>query len=323
MADIINRSSMSGRFTPELVNTLIDRVKGASALTQLSQQTPLPLNGMKEYTFNLDDEVDIVAESGAKSRAGMSFAPLTIIPLKIEYGARLSNEFMWSAEDEQIDILAKFSEGFAKKVAKGIDLMAMHGVNPRTGNASAIIGSNCFDKAVNQVVTVTSATTATADAQMEAAIALVQGNEEDVTGAAFSPAFRASLAALTDSDGRKVYPELAWGSMPGNINGLPVHVSSNVSANPVIEDATITDPNDATKTTTDLAITGNFRDYFRWGFAKEVPLRVIEFGDPDNSRRDLQGYNEIYVRSEVFVGWGILVPAAFSMIKREVIEAKS
>lgn len=324
MAEIINRSSMSGRFTPELVNTLINNVKGASVLAQLSQQTPIPFNGMKEYTFNMDDEVDIVAESGKKSRAGISFAPRTIIPLKVEYGARLSNEFMWAAEDEQIDILAKFSEGFARKVAKGIDLMAFHGVNPRTGNPAALIGDNCLDKGISQIVTVTPATTATADAQMEAAIALVQANEEDVTGAAFSPAFRASLAALTDSDGRKVYPELAWGSAPGSINGLPVHVSSNVSACPVEEETTITVEDQevaATKTTTDLSVVGNFRDYFRWGYAKEVPLRVIEYGDPDNSGRDLQGYNEVYIRSEVFVGWGILVPKAFALIRKEVVEA--
>lgn len=323
MADIINRSSMSGRFTPELINTLIDRVKGASVIAQLSQQTPIPFNGMKEYTFNMDDEVDIVAESGAKSRAGLSFDPITIVPLKVEYGARLSEEFLWSAEDEQIDILAKFSEGFAKKVAKGLDLMAFHGVNPRTGSAAALIGNNCIDKGVSQIVTVTSITTATADAQMEAAIALVQENEEDVTGAALSPAFRSALAKMTYGDGMKMYPELAWGSAPGSINGLPTQVSSNVSACPEIEDATITVEDDATKTTTDLAIVGNFRDAFKWGYSKEVPLRVIEYGDPDNSGRDLKGYNEVYVRSEMFLGWGILVPKAFAMIRKEVVEAKA
>ena len=323
MADIINRSSMSGRFTPELVNTLIDRVKGASVLAQLSEQSAIPFNGMKEYTFNMDNEVDLVAESGAKSRAGLSFSPITIVPLKVEYGARLSNEFMWAAEDEQIDILAKFSEGFAKKVAKGLDLMALHGVNPRTGTAAALIGNNCFDKAVSQIVTVTSSTTASVDAQMEAAIALVQANEEDVTGAALSPAFRSELAKMTYGDGQKMYPGLAWGSAPGNINGLPVQVSSNVSACPQVEDATIETEDDATKTTTDNVIVGNFRDYFKWGFAKDVPLRVIEYGDPDNTGRDLQGYNEVYVRSEIFVGWGILVPSAFAMIQKEVVEAKA
>lgn len=320
---IINRSSMSGRFTPELVNTLIDRVKGASVIAQLSQQSPIPFNGMKEYTFNMDNEVDIVAESGAKSRAGVSFDSITIVPLKVEYGARLSNEFMWAAEDEQIDFLAKFSEGFAKKVAKGIDLMAFHGVNPRAGSASALIGNNCFDKAVGQIVTVNSDTTASVDEQMETAIGLIQANEEDVTGAALSPAFRSELAKMTYGDGMKMYPELAWGSAPGSLNGLPVQVSSNVSANPQVEGATIETEGDATKTTTDIAVVGNFRDYFKWGFAKEVPLRVIEYGDPDNSGRDLQGHNEVYVRSEIFVGWGILVPNAFAMIQKEVVEAKA
>ena len=322
-ASIINRNSMSGRFTPELVNTLIDRVKGASVLAQLSQQTPIPFNGVKEYTFNMDNEVDLIAEGGAKSRAGVSFEPVVIMPYKVEYGARMTQEFMISTEDEQIDFLAKFSEGFAKKVAKGLDLMALHGVNPRTGTAAALIGNNCFDKSITNIVKVTSSTTDTPDAQVEAAIALVMAEEEDVTGAAFSPAFRAGLAAMTDSDGRKVYPELAWGSMPGSLNGLPVQVSSNVSACPQVEDATITDPDDATKTTTDLGLVGNFRDFFKWGHAREIPLKVIEYGDPDNSGRDLQGHNEIYIRSEIWLGWGILVPSAFSMIQKEVVEAKA
>lgn len=320
---IINRSSMSGRFTPELVNTLVDRVKGASVLAQLSQQTPIPFNGVKEYTFNMDNEVDLVAESGAKSRGGVSFEPVVIMPYKVEYGARMSQEFMFATEDEQIDFLAKFSEGFAKKVAKGLDLMALHGVNPRTGTAAQLIGNNCFDKSVTNIVTVNSSTTSTPDAQVESAIALVMENEEDVTGTAFSPAFRSGLAAMTDSDGRKVYPDLAWGSMPGSINGLPAQVSSNVSACPEVEDATITTTDDATKTTTDHALVGNFRDYFKWGHAREIPLKVIEYGDPDNTGRDLQGYNEIYVRSEIWLGWGILVPSAFAMIRKEVVEAKA
>lgn len=320
---IINRSSMSGRFTPELVNTLIDRVKGASALAQLSQQTPIPFNGMKEYTFNMDNEVDLVAESGAKSRGGVSFEPITIVPYKVEYGARMSQEFLMATEDEQIDFLAKFAEGFARKVAKGIDLMAIHGVNPRTGTASDLIGNNCFDKAVSQIVTVNSSTTATVDAQMETAIGLVQASDEDVTGAAISPYFRSELAKMTYGDGQKMYPDLAWGSAPGQINGLPTQVSSNVPACPKVEDVTVVTTDDSTKTTTDHVLVGNFSDYFKWGYAKEIPLKVIEYGDPDNSGRDLQGYNEIYVRSEIFVGWGILVPNAFAMIRKEVVEAKA
>ena len=302
MADVINRSSMSGAFTPELVKEFIDRVKGESVLAKLSNQVPVPFNGRKEFTFNMDNEVDIVAESGAKSRAGLSFSPITIVPLKVEYGARMSDEFLNATEEEQINILRAFSDGFAKKVAKGLDLMAIHGVNPRTGSASALIGNNCLDKAITQAVT---ASSETADARVEAAIALVQGSDEDVTGAAISPALRSQLAALT-ANGQKVYPELAWGSAPSTINGLPVGVSSNVSACPV---------DDGTNTTTDQAFVGNFRDYFKWGYAKEIPTKIIEYGDPDNSGRDLQGYNEIYMRAEAYIGWGILAPTAFARIK--------
>ena len=42
-------------------------------------------------------------------------------------------------EEEQIEILKAFSEGFAKKLASGLDKSAMHGINPRTGSASAVL----------------------------------------------------------------------------------------------------------------------------------------------------------------------------------------
>jgi hypothetical protein len=119
------------------------------------------------------------------------------------------------------------------------------------------------------------------------------------------------------------FKQLAIGTAPGQINGLPTQVSSNVPACPKVEDVTVVTTDDSTKTTTDHVLVGNFSDYFKWGYAKEIPLKVIEYGDPDNSGRDLQGYNEIYVRSEIFVGWGILVPNAFAMIRKEVVEAKA
>lgn len=301
MADILNKGSL---FDPKLVTDLIDKVKGKSALAALCGATPIPFNGMKEFTFSMDDEVDLVAEGGQKSRGAIGLDPVTIVPLKVEYGARLSNEFMWAEEEEQIDILKNFNEGFAKKCARGLDLMAFHGVNPRTNQEATLIGNNCFDKKVTQ--TVAAGGTATADAKVETAIALIQANEEDVTGLAMAPAFRSALAALTVNNGQKMYPELAWGSAPGQINGLPVQVNSTVGKSISVEDDD--------DITTDLAIIGNFEEYFKWGYAKEIPMKIIEYGDPDNSGRDLQGYNEIYIRCEAFLGWGILQPTAFARI---------
>ena len=293
MSNPMNKGSL---FDPVLVTDLINKVKGHSSLQKLSKQTPVPFNGRKEFTFTMDSEIDVVAESGAKSHGGITLAPVTIVPIKIEYGARVSNEFMYATEEERIAVLQAFNEGFAKKVAAGLDKMAFHGINPRTGSASAVIGTNNFDSLVSQTVTYVAAS---ANANVESAIALVTANEYEVNGMAMGPTFRSGLAALTDDIDRPLFPDLAWGNTPDVINGLPVDTNSTVEAN----------------SSKDRAILGDFENCFRWGYAKEIPLKVIEYGDPDNSGHDLQGYNQVYLRAEMFLGWGILDPLAFAIIK--------
>lgn len=296
MADVLSKGTL---FPEELVTEMINNVKGRSSLAALCASTPIPFNGQKEFTFTLDREIDVVAENGKKSKGGGTIAPRTIVPIKVEYGMRVSDEFVYATEKVKLDYLRAFSEGFAKKVAKGIDLMAFHGINPRTGTASDVIGANHFDSKVTQTVTFDG--TGTPDDAIEAAIALVQGSENDVTGMAIAPAFRSALAAQTAQDGRKLYPELAWGSNPGTINGLKVDVNSTVSANSSL----------------DRAIVGNFADCFRWGYAKEIPIEVIKYGNPDNDEElgDLKGHNQVYLRGEAYIGWGILDPTAFALIK--------
>ena len=296
MADVLTRGNL---FPETLVKEMINQVKGKSALAALCAATPIPFNGLKEFTFTFDKEVDVVAENGAKTKGGVTVSPVTIVPVKIEYGARISDEFDYASEEVQLDYLKAFAEGWAKKAARGLDLMAFHGINPRTGSASSVIGDNHFDKKVTQTVTITESSTP--DANMEDAIAMVQGSEFDVTGAAFSPAFRSSLAAMKTADGRKLYPELAWGSNPGSINGLRVESNSTISANSSL----------------DRALVGDFESCFKWGYAKQIPVEIIRYGNPDNDAvlGDLKGHNQIYLRAEAYIGWGILSPAAFAWVK--------
>lgn len=281
-------------FPPELVAGLINQVQGHSSLATLSAQTPIPFNGLKEFTFNMDSEVDIVAESGPKSHGGISMGSRTVIPLKVEYGARVSDEFMISAEEEQIAVLEAFSEGFARKLARGFDLMAYHGINPRTGSDSTLIGTNHFDSLVTQTVDFDAAT---ADANVEAAIALVHAAEKEVTGMAMSPQLRSALSAQLNGNGEKLFPELAWGAAPDTIKGLRVDVNPTVSYDEVAH-----------------AYVGDFTNGFRWGYAKQIPFEVIRYGDPDNSGQDLKGHNQVYLRAEAYIGWGILDPEAFARI---------
>lgn len=285
--------SKGSLFEPELVSDLIDKVKGKSSLVTLSQQQPIPFNGQKEFTFTMDSDIDIVAENGKKGHGGITIEPVTIIPLKVEYGARVSDEFLYASEEAQINIIKAFNDGYAKKLARGLDLMAMHGINPRTGAASTIIGENNFDSKVTQTVNFSQADP---ESNIEAAVSMVQGSSGIVTGMAMDPLFASALAAYK-VNGVKQFPELAWGGNPGSVNGLKTDVNNTVLAG-----------------SSDLVILGDFANMFKWGYSKEIPFEVIKYGDPDNSGQDLKGHNQVYLRSETYLGWGIMEDGSFARV---------
>jgi HK97 family phage major capsid protein len=295
MTDFLAKGSL---FPESLVTDMFNKVKGHSSIARLCNQSPIAFNGQKEFTFSLDKEIDVVAENGAKTKGGATIAPVTIVPVKVEYGLRVSDEFMYASEDVQLDYLTSFSDGFANKLARGIDIMAIHGFNPRTAAASAVIGDNNFDTAVTNIVT---EATATADEDIESAIALVQAADNDVNGMILSSTTRGKLAKLVDGQNRRLYPELAWGNNPGTLNGLAADVNSTISFN----------------SSKDRVLVGDFVNAFKWGFAKQMPIEVIQYGNPDNDATlgDLKGHNQVYLRGEAYVGWGILDPLAFALIK--------
>ena len=102
----------------------------------------------------------------------------------------------------------------------------------------------------------------------------------------------------------KLYPELAWGANPDTINGLRSDINKTVSDM----------SNDAGR-----AYIGDFANAFKWGYAKQIPFEVIQFGNPDNDSTagDLKGHNQVYLRCELYLGWGILDGNAFSRIIAE------
>lgn len=291
MADVLSRDNL---FNAALVTDLINKVKGRSSLATLSGQKGIPFNGTEQFVFSMDSDIDIVAENGKKTHGGVTLEPVTIVPLKVEYGARVSDEFMYASEEVQIDMLQAFNDGFARKLAKGIDLMAIHGINPRSKTASDIIGNNCFDKKVTQSVTYTEADP---DANVEAAVGMVRGADGEVSGLAMDPTFATALAKLK-VNGVKQFPELSWGANPGTVNGLQADVNNTVANGGK-----------------NRAIVGDFAGAFKWGYAKQIPMEIIQYGDPDGTGKDLKNYNQIYIRCEAYVGWGILVPESFAMIK--------
>lgn len=295
-------------FPPQLMEETIQAVQGKSALAKLSASMPVAFNGQTEFVFNLDSEVDFVAENGAKSNGGATLSTITVKPVKMEYGVRVSEEFVNGSNEVRLPYLRMFAEGLQKKLARGLDIGAFHGVNPRTGaSASATVGTMYFDNLVTNTATIAapaSGQKTDGTAAVEAAIALVQGANHTASGIAMAPAFRSILAQETFTDGHPKYVNLALGGQPDSFGGMAMDVNDTVS----FTTGSMTNKN--------RAYVGNFREFFRWGYAKNVELRVIPYGNPDNDQTagDLAGHNQVYLRGEAYIGWAILIPAAFARV---------
>ena len=282
-------------FPHELIREVFLNAKGHSAVAKLADQTPISFTGSDLMVFNLDGEVNIVAEGGAKAEHSGSNPIISMVPIKIEYGQRVSDEFLKASDEKQIEVLRAFSEGFSRKVARGLDIMVFHGVNPKTGSAASAIGTNSLD--TNTSVTSVTYVPATPDPEGNIETGVAALGDYDFTGLAIDKTFASALASVT-VNGVKQYPELGWGANPERIKGVDSDVNSTVSA-----------------VTGKHGYMGDFRGAFKWGYADRIDLEVIEYGDPDNSGSDLKGHNQVYLRTEAWIGWAILDGAAFARIE--------
>ena len=284
-------------FPERLVTEMFNAVKGHSSLAKLSGASPIPFAGETVFTFSMDGEVSIVGEGGNKPAGDAKFEPKHIIPLKMVYQHRLTNEFVYLSEEEQLPYLQAFADGFAKKIARGIDIASMHGVNPADMEDASFKATNSFDGLVENTVTYTAAAV---DGNIDDAVQAVIGAEREVTGIAMSPAAGSALSKIK-VNGVAQYPEFRFGQNPAAFYGMGSDVNSTVSKI-------------ASGGKADHVLVGDFQNAFKWGYAKNIPLEVIEYGDPDG-QGDLKRTNEIVLRAEAFVGWGILDADSFAIVR--------
>lgn len=292
-----NPVSMGTNFPTELVTELFSKVKGHSSIAKMIPSKPIPFVGSTEFTFSPDHKISVVGENAAKPEGDATLTPVVIRPIKVVYQSRVSNEFMMAAEEKRLQYLTAFADGFAKMIAEGIDEMIMHGVNPYSGSAaSGTIGNNHLDYIIanynsgsNQIIYGHDSQTAEQD--LEEALSKV----EEPNGIILGKTMRSAIAALTTNNGRK-YPEFAWGATPNELGGMNLDSNKTVESNSAKARAYVGDWN-----------------ALKWGYAAEMPLEVIQFGDPDGNG-DLKRYNQVLLRSEAFVGWGVLDAASFARV---------
>jgi HK97 family phage major capsid protein len=282
-------------FPAELVSEVFSKAKGHSSLAKLSNQTPIPFAGNTQMVFAMDGEASIVGEGENKPASDASFKPVTITPVKFVYQHRLTDEFVNMSEEQQLPYLQAFMDGFAAKIARALDISAFHGVNPATKTAVSGLAAKNFDMA--SIATVTT-TAGKEDEDIDTAVQAITGEDGVVTGIAMAPAFSAALSKIK-VNGVVQYPEFRFGQNPEAFYGMASDVNNTVSFG----------------TSKDLAIVGDFQNAFKWGYTENVPCEIIEYGDPDG-QGDLKRTNQIVLRAEAYIGWGILDTASFKKIAK-------
>lgn len=271
------------KFPSVVAEEIFSKVRGKSTVAKLANQIPVSFNGTDIFTFSMNNKLSIVAEGGEKPAGDFTVTPVKIAPIKVVYQGRVSDEFMYAADETRLQMMSAWVDACAKVFAEGLDLMAIHGVNPATNQTSALITSY-----LDQVQNV-QATAGQEDDALEAAIAALGSYTNN--GFALSPAMGAALGKIK-ANGAPLYPEFKMGGRPDSFYGVASDVNPTVSA--------------------DLAIVGDW-DAFKWGYAKDITFETIEYGNPDG-QGDLKATNEIVLRAEAYVGFAVLDTAAFARV---------
>ncbi len=294
-----NSLKQSTLFKPELVKELISKVQGRSVLAKLSNQTPIPFNGVEQFIFNLEGSAQIVGEGEQKGAGKAVLTSKVIQPLKFVYQARITDEFKYASEAKQIEYLSQFADGFAKKIAEAFDIAAIHGLEPKGLTNASFKDTNSFDGVITANTVVYAEDKV--EENIEAAVQTIVAKGGEVTGLALSPAAGQALAKIK-VNGVAQYPEFRFGQNPDSFYGMKSDINKTLTTTGGTAE-------------TDHAIVGDFQNRFKWGYAENIPMEIIEYGDPDGAGRDLKAYNEILLRAEAFIGWGILDADAFARVK--------
>ena len=290
-----------------LVPGVWQKAQGTSVLARLSGAEPQQFGEYQYMTLTAPPRAEVVGEAQEKSESTAQFAPVVAIPRKVQVTQRFSQEVRWADEERQLQVLSTMADLAAVALARALDLIGIHAINPLTGALLAGTPDKILD--TTNVVEVGDA--GAPDTAIEEAVGLVLDAGCSPTGVALDNGFAFRLATQRYADGRKVYPELGFGSDITSFAGLDAAVSDTVRGGR--EAVTPSTGAYAGVNPNVQAIVGDF-SAFRWGVQENIPLELIEFGDPDGGG-DLKRKNQIAIRAEVVYGIGILSTDAFAVVR--------
>jgi hypothetical protein len=289
-----------------------DAALDAGLLPKLVPSKPTLFGPVKGATFSGVPRAQIVGESAKKSgQEPFSLTPFSALPVKAQITVRVSDEFKWADEDYQLGILDDLvAPAIGAGMGRFVDLFTFHGINPLTGTVSG--QATKYLSQATKTVEVAGAPTA----ELNSAVGLIAASGTAMpNGIAFDAAYNYSLATEvwptgTALAGQERYPSLGFGAVE-NWRGMKAASSSTVSGRPERADTKI------------RAIVGDYNEV-KWGYQRNIPLEMIEYGNPDNimesddTPRDLVVALEVALRSEVVIYVAIGDLNKFALVKDAV-----
>lgn len=292
-----------------LAQGMITQTKTLSTVAKLSAQEPMKFGQNDILRFNDTARAEFVEENADKGATSVGWDKVTAVPHKAQVTIRTSNEFLWAAEDYQLDVLGQIAQAGATALSRALDLGLYHRINPLTGNAV---------ESWSNYLAATKLTVeqgeAEADADIRAAAGLVIDAGYEANGLALDPKQAFALANLQALSGGKEtgtprYPGLGLGTNITSFLGLDTAIGTTVAGTPEAKDTGV------------RAIVGDFKNGIRWGVQRELPMEVIPYGDPDG-QGDLKQKNQVALRLEIVYGWYVLTDR-FAVVKTAPAEAES
>jgi hypothetical protein len=258
------------------------------------------------FTFTGTPKAELVGEGANKSSMDGTPAKKTSKTYKVQLTYRFSDEVRYADEEYRLRLMEALAGRIATGVSRAVDLVAIHGVNPATGQVAEGVVDYITKSGNGHVI---NSTSATPEVDLDAAAAALQGSGYSATGIALDPVYAGVLARTKKTNGDRVFPELGLGFNVDRIAGIQAAVSNTVSGT-------------AEGVASATGVGGIMADWnaIKWGIARNVPLHLIEYGDPDGAG-DLQRTNEIAIRAEVVFGFAILDDDAFAIIKQAQVSA--
>lgn len=271
-----------------------------SIVPSLSKSTPVIIGDNVIPVLTKRPSASIIGELQNKVDSDLEAGAVNFKTIKAEVGLEFSMETVLVNPSGILDIIG---EEMSQALARQIDAAVIH---RRQSSNGALLTSGVTGIAeTTQVVELPTTPGTDIDPLLwEGYNKVVDVSGNNFTGFAVDPRLTYVLATARDSDGRRLNPDINMGQTVTSYSGQPMVNSKTVGGDV-----------DAGTDTGIRAIGGDW-DALRFGYAHQIGLRKIEYGDPFGNG-DLQRRNAVAYLMEVIFGWAILDPNAFVVYKLE------